>query len=269
MTLAEINGVRVAWQMTGDTGDAVVLVHGSWVDHHNWDLVLPQLATSFRVLTYDRRGHGASERPPAQGSVREDVADLAALLRQLDLAPAHVVGNSFGAAIALRLAGECPELFRTLSVHEPPVFGLLADVPEAGAALAEVGRRVAAVLGLLERGEDEAGARLFVETLAFGPGAWEQLPVDVRRTFVANAPTFLDENREPDASSLDLASLGSFPHPALVTHGTASPPFFHAVVARIAAALPHAARSAFEGAGHVPHVSHPREFVDTLRRFLG
>ena len=61
----------------------VVLVHGSWHSHRNWDLVVPRLAEVFRVLTYDRRGHSQSERPTGQGSVREDVADLAVLLEHL------------------------------------------------------------------------------------------------------------------------------------------------------------------------------------------
>ena len=105
----------------------LVLVHGSWDSHHDWDLVVPRLADSFRVLTYDRRGHSESERPTGQESVREDVADLAALIEHLGLAPAWVVGNSFGASIILRLAGERPELFRGLIGHEPPLdfsFGI-------------------------------------------------------------------------------------------------------------------------------------------------
>ena len=79
-----------------------------------------------RVLTYDRRGHSQSERPTGQGSVREDVADLAALLEHVELAPAWVLANSFGASISLRLASEHPGLFRGLIAHEPPLlFSLL------------------------------------------------------------------------------------------------------------------------------------------------
>ncbi len=69
---------------------------------------MPAFAERFRVLAYDRRGHSRSERPPGQDSIADDVADLAALLDQLDLAPAHLAGFSFGAAIALRLAMTSP-----------------------------------------------------------------------------------------------------------------------------------------------------------------
>ena len=81
------------------------------------------------MLTYDRRGHSQSERLSGQGSVREDVADLAALIEDLRLAPAWVAGNSFGASITLRLAGERPDLLRGLIAHEPPLLSLLADDP--------------------------------------------------------------------------------------------------------------------------------------------
>lgn len=64
------------------------------------------------------------------GGVDEDGDDFAALLEALDLAPAHVVTNSGGGNIALRLAGRRPDLFRSLSCHEPPVWSLLESDSE-------------------------------------------------------------------------------------------------------------------------------------------
>jgi pimeloyl-ACP methyl ester carboxylesterase len=104
------------------------------------------------VLTYDRRGHSQSERPASQGSVHEDVADLAALIEELDLAPAHIVGNSFGGSIVLRLAGERPDLFRSLIVQEPPLFSLLTNEPDGQAMLQTLKARIDAVDELLEAG---------------------------------------------------------------------------------------------------------------------
>ena len=104
MATAKVNGVRLFYELTGTGAVPLVMVHGSWDSHQDWDLVVPRLTDAFRVLTYDRRGHSQSERPTGQGSVREDVADLAALIKHLELSPAWVVGNSFGASIALRQA---------------------------------------------------------------------------------------------------------------------------------------------------------------------
>jgi len=268
MPTSAVNGIGLFWEVTGDVGDPMVLVHGSWGDHGNWASVVPALSRRFRVLTYDRRGHSSSERPGGQGSVREDVADLAAVLEDLQHAPAHVVGTSFGASIVLRLAAERPDLFRSLIVHEPPLFGLLKDDPIAVPALAAVRERISAVASLLTAGDLTTGARQFVETIAFGPGAWPDLPQHVRETFVFNAPTWLDEVHDPEALEIDLSGLGRFAAPALLTVGDQSPPFFPPVVDTISAVMPRARTGTYAGAGHVPHLSHPAEFVDVVTEFI-
>jgi pimeloyl-ACP methyl ester carboxylesterase len=262
-----INGVRLYWEQSGH-GAPLILVHGSWGDHHNWDSVVPALSGTFHVATFDRRGHSRSERPAGKGSSDEDVADLAALIEHIFGGPAHVIANSFGAAISLRLACEHPELIRTLVVHEPPLFGLLQTGGELPAALAAVRDRIAAVVALLQAGDMAAGARFFVETIAFGPGAWEKLPQSTRDTFIFNAPTWLDELQEPESQSIDLDRLSNFKRPVLLSVGGASPPFFPQVVERIAAALPHAQRHLFPHAGHVPHLSHTGEYVQTVTAFI-
>jgi pimeloyl-ACP methyl ester carboxylesterase len=268
MSTISVNRIQIYWEISGGAGDPIVLVHGSWGDHENWASVVPALSRQFRVLTYDRRGHSRSERPAGQGSVRDDVADLAALLETLQHAPAHVIGSSFGASIVLRLAGERPELFRSLIVHEPPLIGLLKDDPTATRALAAVETRVSKVLSLLTAGESTEGARQFVETIAFGPGAWAELPQHVRETFVSNAPTFLDEALDPEVPTIDFAPLQRFAAPALLTIGDQSAPFFPKVVDRIAAMMPHARLKTYAGAGHVPHLSHPEEYVRVVTGFL-
>jgi pimeloyl-ACP methyl ester carboxylesterase len=153
-----------------------VLVHGSWSSHDSWQLVAPELAESFRVVTYDRRGHSASERPNGQGSVHDDVADLAALIEHLGLAPAWVAGNSFGATITLRLAGKRPDLLLGIAAHEPPLLALLAGHGEMAPLLAAVSERIAAVVDRIASGDHVGAAEQFVDTVAIGPGAWAELP---------------------------------------------------------------------------------------------
>jgi pimeloyl-ACP methyl ester carboxylesterase len=57
MPTANVDGVRLYYELKGTGEIPLVLVHGSWCLHHDWDQVAPRLAKSFRVLTYDRRGH--------------------------------------------------------------------------------------------------------------------------------------------------------------------------------------------------------------------
>jgi pimeloyl-ACP methyl ester carboxylesterase len=124
---ARVNGVELYFETQGEAaGPPVVLVHGSRSDHHTWDAVAPLLARRCRVTAYDRRGHGESGASGAQG-MREDAADLGALIEQLTNAPAHVVGNGVGATVVLLLVIERPDLFASVAVHEPNPRSLDVD----------------------------------------------------------------------------------------------------------------------------------------------
>ena len=261
---ARFNGVDLYLETRGGAGPSIVLVHGSWGDHHNWDGVVPLLARSCRVTTYDRRGHSQSERLATQGSVRDDVRDLGALIEDLGIAPAHVVGNSFGAIVTLNLIIARPDLFASAAIHEPPLIGMLEGNP----ALSAAQQRIGAVIETLSAGKTEAGARQFVDTVAFVPGAWEQLTPTMRETFIFNASTWVDEMNEPAAFSLDLDKLSLYGGPLLISHGDQSPPFFPAIVEQIADAVPRAQRHVFRGAGHVPHLSHPDDYALVIGSFI-
>ena len=246
----------------------MVLVHGSWFDHRSWASVMPGLAASFQVLAYDRRGHSASERPDSQGSVHEDADDLGALIDALDLTGAHVVTNSYGGNVALRLAVKRPELIRSLAMHEPPLLGLLSDDPESADMLERTQRSFESVGARIAEGDHEGGARQFVEEVAFGPGAWEnELPPEVREVFVRNAPTCLDELRDADALGADLDDLSRFEKPVLLSDGSESPQMFAKVIDILARTLPDARRNTYGGAAHMSHMTHPAEFTTTVSEF--
>jgi pimeloyl-ACP methyl ester carboxylesterase len=264
MPIERVNGIRLRYEIVG-SGIPLVLVHGSWADHHSWDVLAPLLADQFQVIAFDRRGHSDSESPVGQGSVNEDVADLAALIERLGSGPAHVVGNSFGGSIALRLAASAPHLVLTVTAHEPPLMSVLADGREKAAVDNEAVQQI--VVGLLSAGQNAEAARQFVEQVALGPGHWELLPPSVQETFVRNAQTFLDETKDPDALTIDVASLAHFSGPALLTQGTESPPFFGLILDKIARVLDGAQRRTIEGAGHIPQMSHPKEYADALVSF--
>jgi pimeloyl-ACP methyl ester carboxylesterase len=268
MPISSINGVKLFWEMTGDAGVPLVLVHGSWADHHNWDGVVPELSRNFRVVTYDRRGHSQSERPEGQGFTREDVDDLAALINYLNIAPTNIAGNSFGAIVTLKLSIQHPELFKTMFIHEPPLFALLEGEPGTEKAFRVVSERVGAVVDLLRQGKNEEGAELFVDTIAFGPGAWKTLPPSLQQTFIYNAPTWLDEMNDDESLRIDLEKLRNFYKPVFLSQGEVSPPFFPVVNDKIANSLPNAQRNTFANAGHVPQLSHPAEYIHALTEFI-
>jgi pimeloyl-ACP methyl ester carboxylesterase len=244
-------------------GDPLVLVHGSWDDRNVWAQIEESLGQRFRVVSYDRCGHTDSEDRTEPATRRDDEDDLAALIETLNLAPANVVANSFGASIALALAGRRPDLFRSLSAHEPPLLSLASDDP----VVAQVGEAVGPVLAQIERGESEAAAKDFIENIAVGPGAWEMMSPEERARTVANAGTFAGEQRDPEWAAIDLDALDAVSFPILLTQGDQSPPFFSKIIARLAGAVGSAEVITLPGAGHVPHETHPNEYVTVISRF--
>jgi pimeloyl-ACP methyl ester carboxylesterase len=267
MAHIEVNGVRLYYELQGE-GIPVVLAHGSWGDASSWARIAPEL-TEFQVLAYDRRGHSRSERPEGHGSFDQDADDLSALVEALDLAPAHLVANSSGANIALRMATRRGELLRSLSCHEPPLWDLLGD----DAGLRKLRRQEAlieeAVAQHIADGDHEGAARLFVDEVAFGPGAWENvLPQPAKAMFMQNAPTFLDELHDRDQYAFDLSLLAEVQMPLLLTQGSESPPLFARVIDRIVDAVPHIRRQTIQGAGHVPHLTAPEGYAKSIVAFV-
>ena len=114
---AEANGIRTNYLEAGeayDQGDRdVVLIHGSGpgvTSYANWRLVLPALAEDFHVLAPDMVGFGYSERPEnVDYSVQTWADQVIGLMDTLGIEKTSLVGNSFGGAIALRIATQHPE----------------------------------------------------------------------------------------------------------------------------------------------------------------
>jgi pimeloyl-ACP methyl ester carboxylesterase len=126
---------------------------------------------------------------------------------------------------------------------------------------------VEAVGSRIAEGDHEGAARQFVEEVAFGPGAWEtELPPEVREIMVQNAPTFLDELRDPAQLSIDEDVLGRLEVAVRLTEGSESPPVFPRVMDRLTELIPTATRETIKGAAHVPQLQTPDRYVEVTTR---
>jgi pimeloyl-ACP methyl ester carboxylesterase len=215
-----------------------VLVHGAWADGRHWTRLAKELGGGFRVVTYDRRGHGRSDG--RHETIDRDAADLTELIHTLG-GPAHVVAGSLGGTIALRAAATSPASFISISVHEPALPALLGRTPQAP--------------------EHMPTPKEFAED-SLGDGAWEKLTEEERRGFEDNGDVWAAELADASAANVQAEEL---PIPLLVTIGGASPPFWR----KVAEAIPGAAIEEVPGAGHLPHLTHAREYATLVTRFAG
>ncbi len=265
MPIENVNGASLRYESAGRGAVPIVMVHGSWGSHQQWNLAMSELAREYRVVSYDRRGHSEST---GEGTVHDDVEDLAELIKKLSITPAFVVGNSFGSAISLRLSVSHPDLVRGIILHEPPLFPLLVGDPHAAGTLEEVLGHLGRVIKKISSGDHAGAAVQFMTELALAPGEWDQLPDAFKQTAITNAQTFLDETNDPNALQFDLALLEEFSKPALLTVGERSPSNYALVLDKLAGALSSAERLAYSGAGHLPHVTHPAVYVESIRAFI-
>ena len=246
-------------------GDPIVFVHGGWTDGSRWSQVVPGLAETNTVVTYDRRGHS---RSVWSGPVtrRTDENDLIDLIERLDLGPAHLVGNSYGGAIVLGVASRRPDLVRSVSAHEPPLLSVAAFATRLRFEFDRILRLFDDLACSIGKGETESAVATFVDDVVFVPGAWSMMPDSLKALMISNADTFVGMLEDPLWHAVPRPSDGV---PVMLTDGAASPYWLPAIVAAlIDRPYRHAQHVTFAGAGHAPQASHPAEFVEVTRSFI-
>jgi pimeloyl-ACP methyl ester carboxylesterase len=153
MPEVEVNGARLYYQQTGD-GPDVVLVHAVTSNQAVWVFtgLTDALAADFCVTSYDLRGHGFSDRPPAGYTSAVMAEDLLRLHEALGLGPAYLVGHSFGGVTAVHAATLAPEQVAGVVLSDSFFPGLRHVEPNFGKAnvwadLRETFRTVGVELG--------------------------------------------------------------------------------------------------------------------------
>ena len=117
MPYAEVNGLSLFYRVDGAEGAPhVLLITGLGGDHRQWAGMMPTLAPSFRVISFDNRDSGRSGRADAPYGILDMASDAAGLLESLGVSRAHVVGHSMGGAIAQELAISFPSVVDRLAL---------------------------------------------------------------------------------------------------------------------------------------------------------
>jgi pimeloyl-ACP methyl ester carboxylesterase len=260
------NGLSFAYVDEG-SGAPVVLVHGSVSDYREWSNQMAPLARRYRVIAYSRRYHWPNLPPPkdADASVERQTDDLAAIIKTMGIAPAHIVGHSYGGAVALNLTLRHPELVRTLVLAEPAVSGVLANTPENDVVSKESQAIRAEMKDAFASGNAERIVRTYAAHVA--PGEFEKAPSDVRQMLVANVTAFqLDFTwRRPPFTCDDARRIAV---PVLILSGDRSPMGLQRIAEEAARCIKGARLVRIPQATHWLQSDHAQAFNDAVLAFL-
>ena len=263
MAHVTVNGVRLGYSERGSGPETVVLSHSYLVDRRQFDAQVEALAPHYRVLAYDHRGHGESDRPGRGYDVETLYADAVAFIEQTGAAPCHFVGLSTGGFVGMRLGYRRPDLLESLVLMDTS-----ADA-EPLAARAKYEAMFAVLLGF--GFEPLMGATM---PILFGPSflgdparqgevrEWRRrIAAGDRRALVRfghgifSRPSVLD--RLSEISVPTLVMVGE--------HDCATPPLR---AQRIADGIAGAQLSLVRGAGHLSTVENPDAVNRALSSFF-
>jgi 3-oxoadipate enol-lactonase len=258
MAFARVGDVVVHYEATGPSGaPALVLANSLGTDLRVWDALLPFFAGRFRLIRYDKRGHGLSDLTPAPYTIAGLADDLAGLLDLLDVRGAMVCGLSIGGVIAQQLAATRPDLVRGLVLMDT---AHKVGPPEIWRQRIETVRR-AGITSIADAILERWFAPVFRKERAVELAGWRNM---LTRTPVEGYAGCCAAIRDADLT----AAARGIDVPTLCLVGEADGATPPALVRELAGLIPGARFATIAEAGHLPCVEQPAATARVMSAFF-
>ena len=271
----ERDGVSIFWERYGE-GEPTILLLPPWSIIHSrcWKMQVPYLSRHCRVLTFDPRGNGRSDRPekPEAYAESEFAADALEVLDATETERAIVVGFSMGAQRALVLAAEHPERVEAL-IFIAPALPLGAQTPRARAAN-DFDKRLESYDGWAQYNRHfwlehyTEFLRFFFSQVYTEPHSTKQIEDSVAWARETTPETLVATALAPGLNEADVRELASRVRcPVLAIHGTDDAIRSHTSSVALTE-LTDGTLVTLEGSGHAPHARDPVKVNLALRHFV-
>jgi pimeloyl-ACP methyl ester carboxylesterase len=251
-----------------DRAPAVICLHSSAGSARQWSALQGSLADGYRVLAPDLLGYGthADWKCERVLSLDDEASQIEPLIAA-EPGGVHLVGHSYGGAVALHLALRNPGRVKSVALYEPVLFNLLHEDAASRAAAVEIASVRIAVRRAVYSGQAAHAARVFTDYWS-GLAGWKSLP-EKRRLAIAARMRKVDA--EFDAVFYNATSLSAYrrlaiPMLVMVGGATRRPP--RQIVDLLCTVLPEVTRQEITGAGHLGPLTHPADVNSRIRAFL-
>lgn len=254
----DLRGARIAYAEAG-AGETVLLLHATASSGSQWRALVELLRPCAHVLAPDLYGYGETDPWPGHGLI--SLADEAALTNAV--LPAgegafHLVGHSYGGAVALRLAMEQPERLRSLVLIEPVAFHLLWDDssnPGNRRLLDEVTDIAAGMSRGVASGDYRRAMAHFIDYWN-GEGAWQHAKPELQAELARRIPKVVLDFWATMTEATPRAAYRAITAPTLLLRGSRSPEPTRRVAELVAENLPNCRLQTIAGAGHMLPITH-------------
>jgi pimeloyl-ACP methyl ester carboxylesterase len=254
----EINGRQLHYiEQGGDGQQPIIFIHGGLDDYRCWQFQIDSFSSKYRTISYSRRfaypnkwiGNVAQDN-----TIEDNAKDLAELIRKLDLAPAHLVGASYGAFITLYCASKNPELAKTMVLNEPPILSFLARSRRKEDVELHQGFRTrvqSPTEDAFKRGDFKKAAQTFIDRVMDIENFFDQLPEEDKQLLMDNAKSLEGELESAQPSSFSVEDVKQITTiPTLLVKGELSPKYFLRIVDILSDNMPNTEEIV------IPNVSH-------------
>ena len=265
MQTAHVNNTTIEFDVQGTSGDPVLLIHGSIFADGMSPLLRQESLANYRLIHYNRRGYGASTSAVGRRcTIAHQAADAEALLDYLDIPRCHVVGHSYGAAIALQLATQTPRMAQSVTLLEPPLLAAAggADVNEGLAGLIQrycTGDKLGALQQFMTNTAGEDWEEKVSATM--GPKALQQALEECESFFEVELPALRQWRFDSETAYRVLA-------PALSIMGDDTTPFMQSSHESLVRWIPGCMQMVVFGTNHLLPLSPPKRVAQGVARFL-
>jgi non-heme chloroperoxidase len=259
LKIIEIGGRQLHYVDQGeeDNQPAIIFIHGGLDDYRCWQFQIDSFSRKYRALSYSRRFAYPNQwfgNLAQDNTIEENAKDLAELIRKLDLGPAHLVGASYGAFIALYCVSKNPDLAKTMVLNEPPIFQFLAKSPikEDTELLQRFRTRVLSPTQNASRVRDfRKAAQVAIDGIMEIENYFGQLPEEGKQFLMDNAKSLESELESTISTSYTMEDVKQVTTiPTLLVKGELSPKYFLRIVDILSDNMPNSEEIV------IPNVSH-------------